>query len=268
MSAYSVYIPGVYSNIDEAMIIDTFKRMKIGKVSRAILVPQKTSKHNKAYIYFDDLYSTNSARTMVSEIENEKSSKLFYARTPHVYWVLLENRREIKPDELVLKVESPTKEDDHYNIPVYIESVNEDEMDERNQSEIDEYLENIQCIQNACNNSYNNCEEEGEIIEYEEISSLEPIVKVLTEEESADIPIPDMSYVCSDYASALENEIANLRNANQNLQYNSQVMFEYYANVMSINESLIDQKMKWVELIENKQFTRLQNLIMREKESM
>lgn len=247
MSAYSVYIPGVYSNIDEAMIIDTFKRMKIGKVSRAILVPQKTSKHNKAYIYFDDLYSTNSARTMVSEIENEKSSKLFYARTPHVYWVLLENRREIKPDELVLKVESPTKEDDYYNIPVYIESVNEDEMDERNQSEIDDYMENIQYIQTACNyyNNYEQSEEEpGEIIEYEEITSPEPIVKVLTEEESSEIPIPDMSYVCSDYASALENEIVNLRNQNQLLH---------------------DKIMKWEHLIENKCFRRLEHLVERGK---
>jgi len=262
MSAYSVYIPGVYSNIDEDMIIDTFKRMKIGKVNRAILVPQKTSKHNKAYIYFDELYSTKSAIDMVYEIENEKSSKLFYARTPHVYWVLLENRRKIKEDELALVTPcEQIKEDTPH--PVYIESLNEDEMDERNQTEIDEYLDNLQHIQTACNDSYDNYEqeEEGEIVEYEEITSLEPTIKVLTEEESSEIPIPDMSYVCSDYASALELEIYNLRNVNKMLQYNAHVMFEYYSVALDVNQSLTDQKMKWSHLIENKQFTRLHNLV-------
>tara|TARA_B100001175_G_C19444340_1_gene607934 strand:- start:57 stop:485 length:429 start_codon:yes stop_codon:yes gene_type:complete len=36
---------------------------------------------------------------MLEEIK-AGSSKLFYARTPHVYWVLLENRRPISEDEL------------------------------------------------------------------------------------------------------------------------------------------------------------------------
>ena len=80
------------------MIKETFHRMKIGKVNRAILVPQKTNKHNKAYIYFDELYNTPMATNMLDEIKSG-SSKLFYARTPHVYWVLLENRRELQDDE-------------------------------------------------------------------------------------------------------------------------------------------------------------------------
>ncbi len=262
MSAYSVYIPGVYSNIDEDMIIDTFKRMKIGKVNRAILVPQKTSKHNKAYVYFEDLYSTQSARDMVSEIENEKSSKLFYARTPHVYWVLLENRRKIKEDELApVTSTSTTHPFEEIEEPVYLESINEDEIDDRNQTEIDEYLDLH--IQSACYNSHSNYEEqeEGEIVEYEEITSREPIVTVLTEKESAEIPIPDMSYVCSDYASNLEEAMYNLRVANQDLQYKAQSLLAYYTVALNVNESLNDQKLKWTNLIENKQFTRLHNLV-------
>lgn len=99
MSAYSLYIPGVYANITEAMIKNTFERMKIGKVNRAILTSQSSNKHNKAYVYFDELYTTSTVSNMLDEIKNG-SSKLFYARTPHVYWVLLENRRPIGADEL------------------------------------------------------------------------------------------------------------------------------------------------------------------------
>ena len=99
MSAYSLYIPGVYANITEAMIKNTFERMKIGKVNRAILTSQSSNKHNKAYVYFDELYTTSTVTNMLDEIKNG-SSKLFYARTPHVYWVLLENRRPIGADEL------------------------------------------------------------------------------------------------------------------------------------------------------------------------
>jgi hypothetical protein len=99
MSAYSLYIPGVYANITEAMIKNTFERMKIGKVNRAILIQQSSNKHNKAYVYFDKLYTTSTVTNMLDEIK-AGSSKLFYARTPHVYWVLLENRRPIGDDEL------------------------------------------------------------------------------------------------------------------------------------------------------------------------
>lgn len=98
MSAFSLYIPGVYANITEEMIKKTFNRMKIGVVNRAILIPQSNLKHNKAYIYFDEMYNTSTVSTMLSEIK-EGSSKLFYARTPHVYWVMLENRRPIQDDE-------------------------------------------------------------------------------------------------------------------------------------------------------------------------
>ena len=99
MSAFSLYIPGVYANITEDMIKNTFHRMHIGKVNRAILIPQTVNKHNKAYVYFDELYTTSTVTNMLEEI-NAGSSKLFYARTPHVYWVLLENRRLIHEDEL------------------------------------------------------------------------------------------------------------------------------------------------------------------------
>jgi hypothetical protein len=111
MSAYSLYIPGVYSNITEVMIKDTFQRLNIGKVNRVILTPQSVKKHNKAYVYFDELYTTSTVTNMLEEIKNG-SSKLFYARTPHVYWVLLENRRPIREDEFNTEEEEEFEEVD------------------------------------------------------------------------------------------------------------------------------------------------------------
>ena len=111
MSAYSLYIPGVYSNITEVMIKDTFRRMDIGKVNRVILTPQSVKKHNKAYVYFDELYTTSTVTNMLEEIK-DGSSKLFYARTPHVYWVLLENRRPIREDEINTEEEEEVDEEE------------------------------------------------------------------------------------------------------------------------------------------------------------
>jgi len=103
------------------MIKETFHRMKIGKVNRAILVPQKTNKHNKAYIYFDELYNTPMATTMLDEIKSG-SSKLFYARTPHVYWVLLENHRELQADErspITIGASAIDCADDYEEVPTF-----------------------------------------------------------------------------------------------------------------------------------------------------
>lgn len=123
MSAHSLYIPGVYANISESMIKETFHRMKIGKVNRAILVSQKTNKNNKAYVYFDELYNTTMATTMLDEIKSG-SSKLFYARTPHVYWVLLENHRELQADErspITIGASAPGSADDYEEVPTFTE---------------------------------------------------------------------------------------------------------------------------------------------------
>ena len=120
MSAYSLYIPGVYSNITEVMIKDTFRRMDIGKVNRVILTAQSVKKHNKAYVYFDELYTTSTVTNMLEEIKNG-SSKLFYARTPHVYWVLLENRRPIREDEFNTEEEEEEFEEVDEGEPLFTE---------------------------------------------------------------------------------------------------------------------------------------------------
>jgi len=193
MSAFSLYIPGVYANITEDMIKKTFNRMKIGVVNRAILIPQANLKHNKAYIYFDEMYNTSTVSTMLSEIK-EGSSKLFYARTPHVYWVMLENRRPIQDDEIMPATSIPNVE------PKMIVDVEEDE------------------------------EEEEE-------------APIFSEEEEAFVPIEDTSMVSSDYAAMLEYEIRTLRDANAQLQFNTNIMFEHYNQLFYTNPMLNAQLM-------------------------
>lgn len=243
MSAFSLYIPSVYANISESMIKKTFHRMKIGRVNRAILVPQPSSKHNKVYVYFEELYTTDAARNMVDEIQNEKTSRLYYGRIPHVFWVLLENRRALQANER----DAP--------------AVADETVGDANQSE------NFGL--KSCDDSQTcfDCED------YEEAVECESDAAILTEEEDDFVPSPDFSFVSSDYATALENELSTLRSSNaqlahtvQILQHNAQVTFDYYNHAITCNASLNDQLMKWKHLIENNQMDRLRNTVMRESE--
>ena len=92
MSAFSIYIPSVYPNITEEMISKTFDRMNVGGVKHVELVPQ--SKCNKAYVYFNSLYDSELAMSIVDDLSNNRTAKLSYARNEHVFWVLLSCRRE------------------------------------------------------------------------------------------------------------------------------------------------------------------------------
>ena len=206
--------------------------MKIGRVNRAILVPQSSSKHNKVYVYFEELYTTDAARNMVDEIQNEKTARLYYGRIPHVFWVLLENRRVLQATERDAPVE---------NTPAVVD-----------------------------------CEDAPEVVDcedYEETVECESDAAILTEEEDDFVPSPDFSFVSSDYATALENELSTLRSSNaqlahtvQILQHNAQITFDYYNHAVTVNASLNDQLMKWRHLIENNQMDRLRNTVMRESE--
>jgi len=97
-SPISFYIPSVYANITPEMMKKTFIRMKIGTVSHIEFVEQKRRDgkpaHKKAYVYFDRLYEVSS---VLDEVTLDGSSRVYYANTPHVYWVLLQNTRKPTP---------------------------------------------------------------------------------------------------------------------------------------------------------------------------
>lgn len=92
MSALAIYIPSVYPNITESMISKTFHRMEIGKVKHVELISQ--GKTNKAHVYIDEMYDTEAASSVASDIKRHNGGKLSYARNEHVYWILLQSRRE------------------------------------------------------------------------------------------------------------------------------------------------------------------------------
>lgn len=92
MSAYSIYIPSVYPNITEEMISNTFHRMDVGKVKHIELVRQN-NKPSKAYVFFDTMYDTESANSITETLSRGETSKLSYAKSEHVFWILLQSRR-------------------------------------------------------------------------------------------------------------------------------------------------------------------------------
>jgi hypothetical protein len=256
-TTFSIFIPSIYTNIDETMIKDTFHRNKIGRVNSVQLVQHESSKHNRAYVHFDELYSTSCAKTMLHELKNDKSSKLYYARSPHIYWVILESRRKtiktndtiqettINPVEIIPEYETETETEleleksndnyDEYN-QCEIDEYNQCEIDEYNQCEIDEYLENQHEIERYIEN----------LCEIQTKDPIEHVVPDEHEEGESFIPIPDMSFVSSDYATILENEIVKLRSANSILNYNAHIMLVDYNCIVSQNLSLTDKIQKFI----------------------
>ena len=98
MSAFSVFIPSVYANITAPMISETFHRMNVGRVKHIEFVPQNSNngrvRQNKAYVFFDALYQSDFAMEIYNNVSNNITSKLPYGRSEHVFWVLLNSKRQ------------------------------------------------------------------------------------------------------------------------------------------------------------------------------
>lgn len=92
MSSFAIYIPSVYPNITESMISKTFHRMDVGKVKHVELISQ--GKTNKAHVYFTEIYDNETAANIACGIKAGDTVKLKYARNEHVFWILLQSRRE------------------------------------------------------------------------------------------------------------------------------------------------------------------------------
>ena len=92
----SLFIPSVYGNITQKDITKTFHRMKIGKVSYVDLVPQNREDgkmpQNRAFVYFDTFYDTVESANLQTELNEKNSHKMFYGKSPHVFWVLVKNK--------------------------------------------------------------------------------------------------------------------------------------------------------------------------------
>ena len=107
----SVYIPHVFSNIDEARIIRVFDSLSIGKIKNIDFVA-KTSKdgavYNAAYIHLESWYDTVISQTFQERIRNpDKEARLVYDEP--WYWIVLENRSVKR---------TPTTKTNNNNTPV------------------------------------------------------------------------------------------------------------------------------------------------------
>jgi hypothetical protein len=197
------------------MMKKTFIRMRIGIVSHVEFVEQKRRDgklaHKKAYVYFERLYENAGAGPIIDDITHDGSARIYYANTPHVYWILLKNTRKPTPTSKSIVVMEDIDD---------VEDLNDD-------------MESVS-------------------VEHQ-----------YTDEELAFVPEEDCSFVHSDYAYALEEQLAQMREENQQLQANAQIMFGYYNQAIAANNQLQDIHVVWSELLASNQIDRLRNIVLR-----
>jgi len=93
MSAFALYIPCMYKNITEEMVAQTFYRKKIGSVRHVDLV-YHNDKYNRAHVFFESMYPFGDGAEKMRQVDAGETVKLQYSRNPHVFWLLMKNRRE------------------------------------------------------------------------------------------------------------------------------------------------------------------------------
>ena len=108
---YSIYIPRVFKGITQEQIRGTFYGQSIGKVGRVDLLKVYNEKnnwvYNKAFVHFDEWFSTSQAADLKSAIESGKgNAKLDYETNR--YWMLLPNASEKVPEEEQNNISDPT----------------------------------------------------------------------------------------------------------------------------------------------------------------
>jgi hypothetical protein len=92
----SLFIPRVFSNIDEERISNKFEEMNIGKVSRVDLVSQYGKNYNSVYIHFEYWNDNEDARSLQSSIQDpEKEARVVYDEP--WFWIVLENKGRKQP---------------------------------------------------------------------------------------------------------------------------------------------------------------------------
>jgi len=99
MSSFSVFIPRVFANIGEKRIANVFYQKDIGEVSKVDLVRrtnEKGEKYNMAFVHFEYLFQTTSAKNFREDVENpEVKAKLVY-EDPW-FWLVLPFEEKEKP---------------------------------------------------------------------------------------------------------------------------------------------------------------------------
>ena len=90
---YSIYIPRVFSNIDEAKIRFIFKNLSIGLVDRVDMIAKtnsKDEKYNMVFVWFSEWFNNSAAVNLREKIEDKNTQAKFVYDDPW-YWILLPN---------------------------------------------------------------------------------------------------------------------------------------------------------------------------------
>ena len=99
MYSYSVFIPRVFANIGEKRIANVFYQNDIGEVSKVDLIRRTNDKgesFNMAFVHFEYLFETTSAKQFKEDVENpEVKAKLVY-EDPW-FWLVLPFEEKEKP---------------------------------------------------------------------------------------------------------------------------------------------------------------------------
>ena len=193
----SLFIPSIYANITDKDIAKTFRRMKIGKVSYVDLVPHKghdkKGKFNRAFVYFSELYDTPESQTLMNEIHSQESTRLHYAKSPHVFWVLVKN-----------KGRSTNKDDFRRHHSPSFEALSDDEN-------VYDFNTNEYHVELSHGKPMTMSELDVSTI-YDEVHSVaDSFDDMVNEFENEMYSVEDFSVVSSDYANQLEVELFNLR---------------------------------------------------------
>jgi hypothetical protein len=93
-SAYSVFIPRVFVNIDETRISDIFRNEFIGCVDHVDFVSKMDkdgTPYNMVYVYFSFLYNNDFAKRFKKDIDGSRGKTTLMYDTPW-FWLILPNK--------------------------------------------------------------------------------------------------------------------------------------------------------------------------------
>lgn len=106
---FDVFIPRMFSNISERRIEKVFHDLDIGLVHHTDLVKRTNDKgqtYNMAFVHFQELYDTESARSFRADVENtEKQAKIVY-EDPW-FWIVLPFESKEQPPMIQEQSQSP-----------------------------------------------------------------------------------------------------------------------------------------------------------------
>ena len=90
----SFYIPIVNNQITKKDIEDCFKNKNIGIINRVDFIINRVKNRREAFVYFSEIFDTQEAKTLLTDILNNKSQSKFYYSSNN-FWPMYVNNNPI-----------------------------------------------------------------------------------------------------------------------------------------------------------------------------